>query len=123
MRVGAGVEAEAGIETVVEAKVGIVETVVEAEARVVVEIEVKVEVKGKITVEAEAGVDLAGAAADEESDPVDAVLSVRPVVARLIHAHIRHLPDQDTLAHVPDHFDLDPSRNILAVQGKEKRNI
>lgn len=85
---------------------------------------VEVEVKGKTTVvEAEAGVDLADAAAGEESDLVDAVPSARPAVAHLIHAHIRHLPDQDTPARVPDHFDLDPDRNTLAVQGKGKRNI
>lgn len=74
--------------------------------------------------EAEAGVDLADAAADEESDPVDAVLLARPAVGRLSHAHIRHPLDQDTLVRVPDHHDPDPdlSRDILAVQGKVKRS-
>lgn len=75
-----------------------------------------------MTVEAEAGVDLADAAANEEFDPVDAVPLVQPAVGRHSHAHIRHLPDHDTLARVPDHpdLDLDLFREILAVQGEKK---
>lgn len=73
-----------------------------------------------MTVEAEAGVDLADAA-NEEFDPVDAVPLAQPAVGRHSHAHIRHLPDHDTLARVPDHpdpdLDLDLFREILAVQG------
>lgn len=85
-----------------------------------------------MTVEAEAGVgvDLADAVADEEFDLVDAVPLARLAVGRLSHAHIPHLPDQDTLARAPDldpdadpdpdHSDLDPDpdriRDILAVQ-------
>lgn len=74
-----------------------------------------------MTVEAEAGVDLADAA-NEEFDPVDAVPLAQPAVGRHSHAHIRHLPDHDTLARVPDHpdpdLDLDLFREILAVQDR-----
>lgn len=78
-----------------------------------------------VEAEAEAGVDLADAAADEESDPVDAVLLARPAVGHPSHAHIRYPLDQDTLARVPDHHDPDPdplSRDILVVQGKVKKS-
>lgn len=75
-----------------------------------------------MTVEAEAEVDLADAAANEEFDPVDAVPLAQPAVGRHSHAHIRLLPDHDTLARVLDHPDLDLHlfREILAVQGEKK---